>query len=100
MSTEHHLKTILSNLRDIRQITLDNTKSLSGLGSGVRSELLFHFHQIGVSAVQIQDWKPKTDDNIGFLGRMQAFHPTALTNTVFTNGYIVQKFSLDVRIEG
>lgn len=88
MSTEYNLKTILSHLRDIRQITSDGTKLSSDFSAGERSDLLFHFHQIGVSAVKIQDWKPKTSDNTGFLGRMQAFHPTTLTDAVFTNSYI------------
>ena len=88
MSTEYNLKTILSHLRDIRQITSDGTKSSSDFSAGERSNLLFNFHQIGVSAVKIQDWKPKTSDNSGFLGRMQAFHPTTLTDAVFTNCYI------------
>lgn len=88
MAIEYNLKTILSHLRDIRQITSDGTKSSSGFTAGERSELLFHFHQIGVSAVKIQDWKPKTSDSTGFLGRMQAFQPTTLTDAAFTNSYI------------
>lgn len=88
MAIEYNLKTILSHLRDIGQITSDGTKSSSDFTPDERSELLFHFHQIGASAVQIQDWKPKTGDKTGFLGRMQAFHPTNLRDTIFTNGYI------------
>lgn len=88
MSVEYRLRTILSHLRDIRQITSDGTKSSSAFTADERSELLFHFHQLGVSAVQIQDWKPKTGDKTGFLGRMQTFHPTTLTDAVFTNSYI------------
>lgn len=88
MSIEYNLKTILSHLRDIRQITSDGTKSSSDLTPDERSELLFHFHQIGISAVQMQDWKPKTGDKTGFLGRMQAFHPATLTDAVFTDSYI------------
>ena len=88
MSTEYNSKTILSHLRDIRQITSDDTNSSSDFTAGERSQLLFHFHQIGISAVQIQDWKPKTSDKTGFLERMQAFHPTTLTDAVFTDSYI------------
>ena len=99
MSIEYNLKTILSHLRDIRQITSDDAKSSSYFTPDERSELLFHFHQIGISAVQIQDWKPKTGDKTGFLGKMQAFHPTILTDAAFTNSYIDRNLAWILKFE-